>query len=62
MAVAAYLRISQNRAKAILAVVEAPVSEWRNEARALGMIAEDLDTFEDAFEHKEREAAQRTIR
>lgn len=59
MSVTAYFRISQNRARAILAEVEGAVSGWRDEARALGMTVEDLDAFADAFEHKERAAAQR---
>lgn len=62
MSVTAYFRISQNRAKDVLAEVEGAVSGWRNEARALGMTAEDLDAFAEAFEHKERAAAQRAVR
>lgn len=58
MSVTAYFRISEDRAKAILAEVEGAVSGWRNEARALGMTADDIDAFADAFEHKERTAAQ----
>lgn len=59
MSVTTYFRINNKRAKAILAEVEGAVGEWRDEARALGMTAEDLDAFADAFEHKERAAAQR---
>lgn len=59
VSVTTYFRISQKRAKDILAEVEGAVSGWRNEARALGMTADDLDAFADAFEHKERAAAQR---
>mgnify|MGYP002784474237 FL=1 len=61
MSVTAYFRISEDRARTILAEVEGAVSGWRDEARALGMTAEDLDAFADAFEHKERAAAQRAI-
>jgi serine/threonine-protein kinase HipA len=62
MSVTTYFRISQNRARAILAEVECAVSGWRDEARALSMTADDLDAFADAFEHKERAAAQRAVR
>ena len=61
MSVTAYFRISEDRARTILAEVEGAVSGWRDEARALGMTAEDLEAFADAFEHKERAAAQRAI-
>lgn len=61
MSVTAYFRISEDRARTILADVEAAVSGWRDEARALGMTAKDVDAFADAFEHKEREAAQRAV-
>jgi serine/threonine-protein kinase HipA len=59
MSVTTYFRINNKRAKAILAEVEGAVGEWRDEARALGMTADDLGAFADAFEHKERAAAQR---
>jgi serine/threonine-protein kinase HipA len=62
MSVTAYFRISEDRARTILAEVEGAVSGWRNDARALGMTAEDLDAFVDAFEHDQRAAAQGVIR
>ena len=62
MSVTTYFRIDNKRAKVILAEVEDAVSGWRNEARALGMTAEDLDAFADAFEHSERATAQRAVR
>ena len=58
MSVLPYFRISQSRAKEILAQVEQAVSGWTEEGRALGMTVADLDSFSDAFEHRERAAAQ----
>ncbi len=61
MSVIAYFRITGGRAKAILAEVEGAVATWRDEGRALGMTADELDAFIDAFEHEERNAAQLVI-
>lgn len=61
MSVTPYFRIANARAKAVLAEVEAAVSTWRQEGRALGMGCADLDSFADAFEHPEREAAKRAM-
>jgi serine/threonine-protein kinase HipA len=61
MSVTAYFRIAKARAKAILGEVEAAVATWRKEGRALGMISEELESFADAFEHAERQAAQRVM-
>lgn len=61
MSVAAYFRVAPARAKAILAEVEAAVAGWRDEGRALGMKAPDLESFADAFEHAERAAARNII-
>ncbi len=58
MSVIAYFRIAPNRAKAILGQVEASVATWREEGRALGMVAQEMESFTDAFEHEERQAAQ----
>lgn len=58
MSVTAYFRILPSRAKTILAEVEEAVATWRDEGRALGMTAADLESFSDAFEHDERQAAQ----
>ncbi len=58
MSVTSYFRITSTRAKAILAEVESAVATWREEGRALGMTSNDLESFADAFEHKERQAAQ----
>jgi serine/threonine-protein kinase HipA len=62
MSVIAYFRISPDRAKAILADVDGAVATWRDEGRALGMTAHDLDSFSEAFEHGERQAVRRVLR
>jgi serine/threonine-protein kinase HipA len=61
MSVTAYFRISRDRAKTILADVEAAVATWRDEGRAIGMTAKDLEAFGDAFEHEERHAARQVL-
>jgi serine/threonine-protein kinase HipA len=59
MSVRAYFRISTGRAKEILREVEGAVAGWRKAGQALGMTHRDLEDFADAFEHPEREAAQK---
>jgi len=59
MSVAPYFRIALARAKTILAEVESAVATWRKQGKALGMTSAELDQFADAFEHEERQAAQR---
>lgn len=59
MSVAAYFRIAAPRAKVVLGEVEAAVAEWRVIGRELGLTARELDSFADAFEHDQREAARR---
>ena len=59
MSVAPYFRIGAQRARSMVAEVEASVATWRDEGRALGMTTDELDRFADAFEHAERAAAQR---
>lgn len=61
MSAIAYFRIKADRAREILGQVESTVATWRDEGLALGMTAQDLDTFTDAFEHRERQAAQRVL-
>jgi len=61
MSVAPYFRISSERAKTILAEVESAVAGWRGQGKVIGMTATELDKFADAFEHKERQAAQRMM-
>lgn len=61
LSAARYFRISQARAKEILATVDRAVSGWRKQGRALGMTSLDLDRFSSAFEHSERHAAKQAI-
>ncbi len=61
MSVIAYFRITGSRAKVILAEVESAVATWRDEGKALGMTAGELDAFAEAFEHDERNAARLVI-
>jgi serine/threonine-protein kinase HipA len=61
MSVIPYFRIAPARAKAILHDVERAVAGWRDEGRAIGMVAAELDQFADAFEHAERGAARRAM-
>jgi serine/threonine-protein kinase HipA len=53
-----YFRISFKRAKEIVGEVERAVSGWRKAGQAIGMTKVELDQFDDAFEHREREAAR----
>ena len=61
MSVVPYFRLTQTRAKVILAEVEQGVAAWRDEGQTLGMTEVDLESFADAFEHGERVAARRVI-
>jgi serine/threonine-protein kinase HipA len=56
MSVLPYFRITPDRAKAILAEVDATIATWRSEGTKLGMTRYELDEFTDAFEHPERAA------
>ena len=49
MSVIPYFRITKPRARELLAAVEAAVSRWREEGRALGMTGAELEQFSDAF-------------
>jgi serine/threonine-protein kinase HipA len=62
MGVAPYFRISLKRAKGLLHEVEHSVAGWQAQGKALGMTSRELETFEDAFEHSEREVARQTSR
>lgn len=62
LAVLPYFGLTPLKAGAILAQVEAAVARWRAEGRALGMTEAELEAFEDAFEHPERDAARRASR
>ena len=62
MSVLPYFRIAPPNARQILGEVEQAVSQWRVVGRGLGMSANELDQFTDAFEHGEREAARSASR
>jgi serine/threonine-protein kinase HipA len=57
--VIAYFRITRARAKEILGEVEHAVNDWRMAGHIIGMSAEELEPFVDAFEHRERDAAKK---
>jgi len=59
LAVGGLFGIPRARAGAIIGEVDAAVSKWRSEARAIGFDAKEIDPFADAFEHAERTAAAR---
>jgi serine/threonine-protein kinase HipA len=59
MSVVAYFGITLRRAKAILREIEASVATWRKVGTALGMSGRELDSFAEAFEHSERQAARK---
>jgi serine/threonine-protein kinase HipA len=61
MSVTAYFRIQPARAKAILREVDHVVDGWRERGLALGMTANDLEAFAEAFEHPERAAAKKAF-
>ena len=61
LAVCAYFGIGPSRARTIIAEVEATVGRWREEGRSLGMTSRELESYADAFEHPQREAARRAL-
>jgi serine/threonine-protein kinase HipA len=61
MSVITYFRISPARAKEILGEVGRAVDGWRKTGRSIGMSDEELETFADAFEHRERDAARKLL-
>lgn len=61
MSVAPYFRLDRKSAVAIIRQVDEAVARWKEHGRSLGMTDAELNQFEDAFEHGEREVAQ-TIR
>ncbi len=61
MSVIAYFRITEARAKEILGEVVHAVDGWRMTGQSIGMSAEELEPFIDAFEHGERDAAKKLI-
>jgi serine/threonine-protein kinase HipA len=61
MSVIAYFRIPKARAREILSEVVKSVESWRTTGQIIGMSAEELELFVDAFEHPERGAAKKLI-
>jgi serine/threonine-protein kinase HipA len=59
MSVTAYFRIPKNRAREVLTEVERAVAGWRGQGKTLGMTDRELEAFEEAFEHPERQAARK---
>ncbi len=59
MGTAKYFGLTAARAARVLGEVESAVATWREEAATLGLTADEIESFEDAFEHEERLAAQR---
>jgi serine/threonine-protein kinase HipA len=61
MATSPYFGLSKDQAASVLGQVERAVSAWRDVASALGFSDAEADSFADAFEHSEREAARRVM-
>jgi serine/threonine-protein kinase HipA len=61
MSVIPYFRITNARARKILSEVVQAVTNWRTTGRLIGMSDEELESFADAFEHGERDAARRLL-
>lgn len=59
LAAARTFGLSAARAATIVGEVERAVSQWRQEARAVGLTRSEIDQFADAFEHPERANAQK---
>ena len=59
MDAAQYFQIKLARAREIVGEVNLAVSNWRERGREIGMSEGELEQFEDAFEHNEREVARR---
>ena len=58
MNVAAYFRLDPSDALEVLAKVTRAVARWRAVAKSHGLLQQDLDTMEPAFEHAEGERAR----
>ncbi len=56
-----YFGLSRAAAAEILRGVESAIAKWRAEGRTLGLANHELDQFENAFEHQEREIARRLL-
>jgi serine/threonine-protein kinase HipA len=58
MSVADYFRLDPNDALEVLAKVTRAVARWRTVAKSHGLLQQDLDAMEPAFEHAEGERAR----
>jgi serine/threonine-protein kinase HipA len=58
MSVAAYFRLEASDALEVLAEVTRAVTRWRTVAKSYGLLQQDLDAMEPAFEHAEGELAR----
>ena len=61
ISVIAYFRITDTRARQILSEVVHAVDGWRITGQSIGMSAGELESFAEAFEHGERDAARRLL-
>ncbi len=59
---ARYFGLTPRRAMQVVGDVERAVAGWRHEATKLGFTNDEIDSFAPAFEHDEREVAQRFMR
>lgn len=58
LSVAPYFRLTQARARAVVAAVNRAVARWREIGSKIGMSRTELSQFDDAFEHAERVRAR----
>lgn len=56
-----YFRIAKEQAQTILRQVDAAVETWRTIGMQIGMGPNELDAFENAFEHQERDEVKRFL-
>ena len=61
MDAAEYFRLEPDRARQALGEVETAVARWRDIGRELVMSERELEAFEAAFEHSERDVARRQM-
>lgn len=61
MEAAPYFGIEPRRACILLSSVEGAVARWRQIGKEIGMKTSELNAFETAFEHEERQSARRII-
>ncbi|MEO8461114.1 MAG: HipA domain-containing protein, partial [Dokdonella sp.] len=61
MSVTPYFRLPREDAVRILGEVERAVTRWREVGASIGMSKRELDQFDDAFEHRERQVARTLI-